>query len=330
MPQSSLVLELQCLAQSNKTDLSELLRHAKVVAVKLKLDDFKEWLDREMGGYPRDGKVPEYRILSAQLMAKNPYNGLIPIMFKAGDKRATHFSKSPIVQSVGELEHLLHGMQQDGQLQIPLSSSEMEWLVDGNRDLMHMPPTRIVSPSGVAGILHAVRDTILNWALDLERRGILGEGMTFTQDERRSAANMTIHNYGAFIHGDNANMASADASPGATVTTAAGGAQVHQRLRTVIAAAQQQNEELGSALQALADAVVKSRDLPDEKKSEATEQLSFVAQQCALPEDKRQPRSVLKPLLSGLRETLGLSADVLQVWGVYGPTILAVLGVALS
>jgi hypothetical protein len=154
--------------------------------------------------------------------------------------------------------------------------------------------------------------------------------MTFTQDERRTAASMTINNYGAYIHGDNANMATADSSPGATVTTAAGSAQVHQRLKTFIAASLQQNEELGNALRALAEAVAASRDLPDDKKSETTEQLAFVAHQCAIPEDKRQPPGVIKALLGGLRETLGVSADLLQVWGVYGPTILSVLGVALS
>jgi hypothetical protein len=50
MPQTSLVLELQALAQSNATDPGELLRRAKVVAVKLGLKDTTAWMEHELNG----------------------------------------------------------------------------------------------------------------------------------------------------------------------------------------------------------------------------------------------------------------------------------------
>jgi AbiTii len=45
----------------------------------------------------------------------------------------------------------------------------------------------------VIGILDAVRNIILNWALKLEEEGILGEGFSFTQQEKAKAATTTTN-----------------------------------------------------------------------------------------------------------------------------------------
>ncbi|WP_148712837.1 hypothetical protein [Corallococcus sp. AB030] len=329
MAQTSLVLELQSLAQSNATDLSELLRRSKVVAVKLKLDDFKRWVDCEANGYQPGVSVPKYRNISTQLMARNPYNGLIPIHFLKDGAASRHFSSVPNRQPVGQIVHLLSGTESD-RLTIELSPKEMDALLRSDERYEMMPPIRVVNRSSLAGILDAVRNEILHWSLDLESRGVLGEGMTFTREERKAAETMTINNYGSLIQGDNASMATADSSPGATVTTATGGAQVEQRLKTFISTSQQHSEELGNALKALAEAIGKSRDMPEANKAEAKEQLAFVAEQCALPEERRLSKSIIKPMLLGLRETLSLGADVLQVWSVYGTVIGTMLGIVLS
>src|SRR5688500_16815305 len=56
-----------------------------------------------------------------------------------------------------------------------------------------MVPTLLVSSSELHGIVAAVRDTILQWSLRLERDGILGEGMTFSREEVQKAANTTYN-----------------------------------------------------------------------------------------------------------------------------------------
>jgi hypothetical protein len=43
------------------------------------------------------------------------------------------------------------------------------------------------------GIVEIVRNRIFEWALDLEKRGVLGEGMTFTQQEKQAV--QQIHNH---------------------------------------------------------------------------------------------------------------------------------------
>jgi hypothetical protein len=65
---------------------------------------------------------------------------------------------------------------------------------------LHVPlrTTRHVSGASVSGILHAVRNMVLEWCLQLEKDGILGEGLVFSAKEKEAAAhaNYTI-NYNA-------------------------------------------------------------------------------------------------------------------------------------
>jgi len=42
--------------------------------------------------------------------------------------------------------------------------------------------------------LESVRNRIFEWSLELEARGVLGEGLTFSNEERERATNVT-HNY---------------------------------------------------------------------------------------------------------------------------------------
>jgi hypothetical protein len=58
--------------------------------------------------------------------------------------------------------------------------------------------TRHLSRSAVSGIIDAVRNMVLDWCLQLEKDGILGEGLVFSAKEKEVAAhsNYTI-NYNA-------------------------------------------------------------------------------------------------------------------------------------
>jgi len=48
--------------------------------------------------------------------------------------------------------------------------------------------TLAISAATFVGILDTVRTAVLDWTLNLEKAGILGEGMSFTLDERRRVA----------------------------------------------------------------------------------------------------------------------------------------------
>jgi hypothetical protein len=50
-----------------------------------------------------------------------------------------------------------------------------------------VPPVLQVQLSELCRIIDAIRNTILNWALKLEEDGIIGDGMTFSKEEKEVA-----------------------------------------------------------------------------------------------------------------------------------------------
>ncbi|MHB9134668.1 MAG: AbiTii domain-containing protein [Armatimonadota bacterium] len=187
---SKLILELQQDAMENNSTVSELLRKALVVAKKLRIADFEIWVSHELNGYPTNTEIPEYREVVGSIKAWNPYHGWVPIIIEDSNV-AELCSRRMIRQAVGSLEALLSG-HESGSLQVPFSH-------DIEADLMRsmnipLQPSLHVGSSQVNGILHSVRNTVLNWALDLESKGILGEDMSFTQEEKQAAREMQTVN----------------------------------------------------------------------------------------------------------------------------------------
>lgn len=61
---SKIVIELQQEALKSDFDIMSLLRKAYLVAKKLKLQEFKEWINNELNGYGDKDEIPKYRLLS--------------------------------------------------------------------------------------------------------------------------------------------------------------------------------------------------------------------------------------------------------------------------
>jgi hypothetical protein len=189
---TGIVLQLQELAADGQSSVSELLRKARMVASKLKLKDFNAWVEHELHGYPADAKVPDYRVIDGDLRARNPMNGvLMPIRFNAELTEA--ISRIECRQGIGSLDELLASHSDN--IQVALSPRELEF-VHGLMDEFHQQwviPFRRVSQIQVATIIDRVRSIILDWALELESKGIVGNGMTFSQDEQRRAVEQHVH-----------------------------------------------------------------------------------------------------------------------------------------
>jgi hypothetical protein len=56
-------------------------------------------------------------------------------------------------------------------------------------------PFRRISSSQLTPIIDRVRSTVLDWALELEAKGIMGKDMTFTPDEQNRASNIHIGSF---------------------------------------------------------------------------------------------------------------------------------------
>src|SRR6202012_2389121 len=149
--------------QSQKTT-SELLRTAKVISVKLGLNDVAEWIAAELNGYANN-KIPQYRFFTGgQLLILNPYHGWRP----AGRLQG----KFPISQSVSQLEALSSAKK----IVLPLTRDQHYPINDDDGlDINEWQQQVELSAVQLKGILSSIRDKLLDWSLDLEKRGITGE-----------------------------------------------------------------------------------------------------------------------------------------------------------
>jgi hypothetical protein len=185
---SGLVLELQRDALDKNVDVSSLLRKAVLVSKKLGITEIETWINQELSGYSADeDAVPSYREVSGVIKVFNPYHGWQPLNFGNADL-GEDLSKRKISQAIGELVAIAES-EKSGNLQVPFSQHTKNALMK----MMSVPlePTLLVSDAQIHGILEAVRNEILNWALDLETKGIVGDGMSFSKEEKEVASQVT-------------------------------------------------------------------------------------------------------------------------------------------
>lgn len=179
----SLVLELQEDAYNSTSDISSLLRKAYVVAKKLKVSEFEEWIHKELNGYPASSKgIPKYREIQGEIKAWNPYQGWIPVIFE-DTKVSEKITRNVIIQPVTEIELLVSSS--NGTLVMTLSHQLQRQL-----DKTAPFETQYQLQFGVSQakkILETVRNVVLEWALKLEEDGILGEGISFSKEEKSLA-----------------------------------------------------------------------------------------------------------------------------------------------
>lgn len=181
----SIIHQLQAEALDPKVGVSDLLRKAKVVAVKLDLKDFLIWIENELNGYITkiQEELPSYRMVSGETKGWNPYRGWIPVLF-TDVKSQLLLSNRGVSQPIGELDDIMKSSG-EGLLMMdfnPEAKNAILKAIDSQTDIKFM-----LGRNSVAGILDAVRNTILDWSLKLEKEGILGEGFSFSQTEREKA-----------------------------------------------------------------------------------------------------------------------------------------------
>lgn len=180
-----IVLQLQELASDGSHDISDLLRKALLVATKLQLDDFKDWIRSELDGYKDAEKIPEYRVIYGDLRAQNPYRGLIP--FTIGNSELSEAArKIHIHESVASIQQLTDSTQ-EGAICYAFSPEQEAALMRMQSGYVQLRPIKVVGRNQLQAILQAVRTRILEWSLSLESAGILGHGFSFSDKERSAA-----------------------------------------------------------------------------------------------------------------------------------------------
>ena len=212
-PMEPLVLQLQAECLDSRVSILEVLRKALVVARKLSLESAQVWIGKELNGYRSGDTAPPHRLLTGQIRAWNPYHGWQPVIFEDHKEEAS-LSKCFAGQPAGELENLVKSGKDT--LQFPFRSEIERKLMEGLD--FPLQATRHVSCAAISGIIDAVRNMVLEWCLQLEKDGILGEGLVFSAREKETAAhaNYTI-NYNAPVAQSQIQQGSPHANQNITV-----------------------------------------------------------------------------------------------------------------
>ena len=204
--ETSLILELQKHAMDQGFNILDLLSRAYVVARKLRIDSFVDWIEKEQKGYSKETEVPPYRRIATYLHYRNPYNGWQPVVLQS-KKEQLFYASFPVTDSIPSISDLL---KSSGAFSCYLLSDDMN--VKYSKSLRHIGDLGVVfqfalyTPrNAMANIIQQVRNKILDWSLLLEENGILGEGMSFSEKELANAKTNSIINYTINIYGNAEN-----------------------------------------------------------------------------------------------------------------------------
>lgn len=191
------VLSLQAEAVSKDSSTVDLVRRARMVASKLKLEGLDELFRHELNGYPENAELPKYRRVRGELVTLNPYNGLyIPIIVQ-DDSVAEMLNEGEVREPISEIEDLIARSTNTSKIAWKFGSRTERMI----RDLVEqdqpncgwIQPFRRVETTAFQQVLHSVRNEVLEWALALEREGILGEDMEFSKEEVSRAGSVSIN-----------------------------------------------------------------------------------------------------------------------------------------
>jgi hypothetical protein len=184
-----LILKLQAEAANPNASVTNLLRMAKIAATKLDLKDALVWIDRELNGY-MDLKIedlPPYRRPMGVPQAYNPVHGWQPIQFP-DTKTADLFSEAYIGWALGAIERSV-GERSEGSYAFPYRPEEKIAIQQSLRFRVDVQIS--LQRAQLWNIVEQVRNLILNWSLELEKAGVLGEDMHFSAQEKGHAKPVT-------------------------------------------------------------------------------------------------------------------------------------------
>jgi hypothetical protein len=176
----SLVEQLQSDAIQRSIPITDLLRKAKLVAVKLGDLGLSAWADHELDGYydMRSEQLPQYRQLRGEIKWLNPYRGWQSLGLDV---------TQPTAHPIGEIIGLL-----DNESGFVVASVPVEFADSICKELGLRAEVKFhTSCATLGGVIDGARNAVLDWALKLEKAGVRGDGLTFSQHETDRA--QTVH-----------------------------------------------------------------------------------------------------------------------------------------
>lgn len=190
------VLQLQELASDEDSSVATLLRKALLVATKLDLGTAQQWIRHELNGYSDPREIPAYRQIVGRLCVHNPYHGMIPFTINNAEVMET-VQRVRVHESVESLLQLASSSRA-GEITFSFGPEQEAALMRMQDGFFQLKPYRVVGANTILAIVEAVRTRVLEWSLALEKEGIMGEGLSFSDKEKKIAEgsqNVSIQNF---------------------------------------------------------------------------------------------------------------------------------------
>ncbi|MFQ6786892.1 abortive phage resistance protein [Serratia marcescens] len=188
------VLKLQDMAGSSSTSIEDLLSRAKMISVKLGSKDISEWLQYELNGYPSYDLLPDYRILTeTPIRAFNPYVGWIPYhLGNINNQNQEIYDSLTTVNINNPVSMLVEYSKSKSTLYTDLPAFIVDFLQKASGTNFRL--CWEINPTQITKIISNTRSKILDWALLLENKGIFGDGLLFSLEEKKEAQSVTYNN----------------------------------------------------------------------------------------------------------------------------------------
>lgn len=293
---SGMVLDLLTEISSPGCDVVNILRRAHIIAVKLGLKKFDQWISYELNGYPNQEICPDYRKIKGVLKAFNPYHGWIPaIIDNAKTEESVCCQK--ILNSISEIVSL--SKTETGYLIIEFSGERQARFNEVFNTPSPMNFTLHIPQTKVRDIVEKVKNTVLEWTLKLEEKGILGQDLKFSDIEKKSAKEIpqNVNNY---------------YGPTNVINAPSEGMQIVSGNESVSFSSNNSSNKMSLVLTEIENAINKDKLDPEDRKK-ALELLSDIRD---IIKGGKKP-SVIKTLLIGLKDILigaggELTANLIQ------------------
>lgn len=198
---SKAVIELQKDIINNQLDIISMLRKAHLIASKLELNDFKNWIDSELNGYSNYSSIPEYRSIIGEIKVRNPYYGLMPVVLPSNLEKKLNVRK--IFNPMSEILSL----SKDNKTIKMALPTELEEIICANMEItLHC--YFVFGSHYLTSIIDSVKTTLLEWCIKLEKDGILGDEFEFNDMEKEKTKEIPqqIKYYRQVFNGNVSNL----------------------------------------------------------------------------------------------------------------------------
>jgi len=181
----SLLDEIVRESSDGNSKVAGLLRKLKVVAARLKIYRLESWVESELSGYDREAELPAYRgpfaseVMGHFLLPFQSQTVALGIGSSSFDEdvRAPHLFETDFREPVSSLQDMYEKADPDHQLSQPWSDDVVR-MANGLMKLgkLHLYTDawlvnawRPISPGQLASVLDAVRNRVLDVALEIEK-----------------------------------------------------------------------------------------------------------------------------------------------------------------